>query len=90
MLNEGIDQQHVSEFQDRGPKHRVSEAYDELKSIEESNSQVMEEAKQQWHLAKIIGIQADIEQDEGIHSFANMESRDRKEAMELGNRNIHR
>lgn len=50
----------------------------------------MEEAKQQWCLAQTIGIRADIEQEEGIHRFAAMESRDRKHALELGNRNIPR
>ena len=90
LLKENNDLHDINEFQDKGPNHRVLEAHKEIKSLEESNSQVMEEAKQQWHLANIIGIQADIEQAEGIQSLANMESRDRKEAMELRNKNIHR
>lgn len=91
LLKEGTDQQHLSGLNDSGPKHNVSEECQLLINTEESNSQVIEEAKQQWCLAKILGVQAaDTEQENGIHSFANMESRDRKEAMELGNRNILR
>ena len=59
-----------------------------LKSTIECNTTMLEEAQQQWNLGKVLGLEADTDQSDYIHSFANMEFRDRKEAMELGNRKI--
>ena len=91
LIKEGIGQQHVSGLIDSGPKSDDSEKGQLPLNAAESNSQAIEQAKQQWCLAKILGVQAaDMEQEDGIHSFVNMEYRDRKEAMELGNRKILR
>ena len=91
LIKEGIGQQHVSGLIDNGPKSDDSEKGQLSINAAENNSQAIEQAKQQWCLAKILGVQAaDMEQEDGIHSFANMEYWDRKEAMELGNRKILR
>jgi len=48
-----------------------------------------EEAKQQWILAKSMGLNHELD-SEGIHSFSAMESRDRKEALKMRNTYIQR
>ena len=74
----------------KGPNNMIPEAIDGLKNTSDNNSEVMEEAKQQWQLAKIIGLQSTSDQHDCIQSFATMESRDRKEAVKMGNKNIQR
>ena len=78
----------TNEIQDKSPNQRHFEVERGLKRTIECNSNVLEEAQQQWNLGKVLGLEADIDQSDYIHNFANMESRDRKEAMELGNRKI--
>lgn len=62
---------------------------EEINSVDGNSLEEFEEANQQWILAKSLGLQHESDQD-GIHSFKNMEIRDRKEALQLGNKNIHR
>ena len=57
--------------------------------MDENPLEDFEEANQQWLLAKSLGLYHESEQN-GIHSFKTMEIRDRKEALQLGNKNLHR
>ena len=82
----GMDVMH--EIQDKSPNQRHFDLERGLKSTIECNTTMLEEAQQQWNLGKVLGLEADTDQSDYIHSFANMEFRDRKEAMELGNRKI--
>ena len=84
----GVDVMH--EIQDKSPNQRHFDLERGLKSTIECNTTMLEEAQQQWNLGKVLGLEADTDQSDYIHSFANMEFRDRKEAMELGNRKICR
>lgn len=61
-----------------------------LKSIIECNTAVMEEAQQQWNIGKALGLEGAIDQSIHIQNFANMEIRDREEALQLGNKYINR
>ena len=74
----------------QGPNNLITEKNDGLRYNSDINSEVMEEAKQQWQLATTIGLQSTADQHECIQSFATMESRDRKEAVKMGNKNIQR
>ncbi|KAL5182601.1 Calmodulin-binding transcription activator 5 [Glycine soja] len=58
---------------------------EEVNSVDGNPLEDLEDANQQWTLAKSLGLQHASDQ-EGIHSFKNMETRDRKEALQLGNR----
>lgn len=62
---------------------------EEVNSVDGNPLEDLEDANQQWTLAKSLGLQHASDQ-EGIHSFKNMETRDRKEALQLGNRSIHK
>ena len=61
-----------------------------LKSKIVCNNQLLEEAQQLWDLGTTIGLEADTCHLCFIQSFADMEARDRNEAMELGERKTHR
>lgn len=61
-----------------------------LKSTIECNTTVMEEAQQQWNLGKALGLEGATDQSIHIQNFANMEIRDREEALQLGNKKINR
>lgn len=90
LVKEDNEVDAIEENQVISPKQRQFDVERRLKSIIACNTNVLEEAQQQWNFGKVIGLEADIVQSDYIHNFANMESRDRKEAMELGNRKIHR
>jgi len=57
-----------------------------LKKAEVCNTTVLDEVQQQWNLGKALGLKVDTDQSIYIQNFANMEVRDKEEAMELGNR----
>ena len=75
---------------DKAQNQSHFEAERRLKSKIECNTEVLEEAQQLWNLGKSIGMEAVTDHSDFIQNYANMESRDRKEAMELGNRKAHR
>ncbi|KAL5137836.1 putative ribonuclease H protein [Glycine soja] len=68
---------------DKAQNQSNFEAERRLKSKIECNIEVLEEAQQLWNLGKSIGMEADTDHFDFIQNYANMESRDRKEAMEL-------
>ena len=65
------------------------EADNRLKNQIICSKEVMEEAHKLWEVGKSIGMEAETNHSDFIQQYANMESRDRKEAMELGNRKAH-
>lgn len=74
---------------DKAQNQSHLEAERRLKSKIICNTEVMEEAHQLQNLGKRIGMEAETEHSDCIQHYANMESRDKKEAMELGNRKAH-
>ena len=66
------------------------EAEGRLKSKIICNNQLLEEAQQLWDLGTTIGLEAYTCHLCFIQSFADIEARDRNEAMELGERKTHR
>ena len=81
---------HIISTKDKAQNQSNFEAERRLKSKIECNIEVLEEAQQLWNLGKSIGMEADTDHFDFIQNYANMESRDRKEAMELGSRKAHR
>ncbi|KAH1242342.1 ATP-dependent DNA helicase RECG, chloroplastic [Glycine max] len=69
----GVDVMH--EIQDKSPNQRHFDLERGLKSTIECNTTMLEEAQQQWNLGKVLGLEADTDQSDYIHSFANMEFR---------------
>ena len=73
----------------KGPNSSNMVEMKEINNVDGNSLEEFEEANQQWILAKSLGLHHESDQ-EGIHSFKTMEIRDRKEALQLGNKNIHR
>ena len=66
------------------------ESNNKLKSKITGNTEVMEEAHQLWEVGQSLGMEAETDHSVFIQHYADMESNDQKEAMELGNRTTHR
>ena len=69
--------------QDKASNQSNVEAERRLKSIIECSAEVLEEAQHLWHLGENIGMEAATTNSDILHSYASMECRDRKEAMEV-------
>jgi len=80
----------TTDIQNQSKTHKQLEAEGKLKSKIVCNNQVLEEAQQLWDLGTHMGLEVDKCHSDFIQSFADMEARDRNEAMELGERKIHR
>ena len=80
----------TTDIQNQSQSHKQLEAEGRLKSKIVCNNQLLEEAQQLWDLGTSIGLEADTCHLCFIQSFADMEARDRNEAMELGERKTHR
>ena len=76
----------MSITQDKGPQQSKTDPGRGIKSKIQCNSDVLDEAHQQWNLGTILGLEAATDQSIHIQNFANMEVRDREEAMKMGNR----
>ena len=77
-------------IQNQSKTHNQLEAKGKLKSKIVCNNHLLEEAKQLWELGTHMGLEVDKGHSDFIQSFADMEARDRNEAMELGERKTHR
>ena len=89
LQEEDDDMQAITDKRDKTHNPSHFEADSRLKSQIICSKEVMEEAHQLWDVGKSIGMEAETEHSDFIQHYANMESRDRKEAMELGNRKAH-
>jgi len=92
LLKSDIDVEIMPASQDKSSQQCKSESDSGrgLKSTIECNTTVMEEAQQQWNLGKALGLEGATDQSIHIQNFANMEIRDREEALQLGNKKINR
>jgi len=90
MLEGDKDMATTTDIQNQSQSHKQLEAEGRLKSKIVCNNQLLEEAQQLWDLGTSIGLEADTCHSDFIQSFADMEARDRNEAMELGERKTHR
>lgn len=79
----------LNDASSEGPKTTKLQSFEGTINQEGNQLEHFEEAKQQWILAKSMGLNHELD-SEGIHSFSAMESRDRKEALKMGNRYIQR
>ena len=76
--------------QDKAKNQSNVEAERRLKRKIECSIEVLEEAQHLWDIGESIGMEAATDNSDFIQSYATMECRDRKEAMELGNRKSFR
>ena len=79
----------LNDASSEGPNTTKLQAVEGTINQEENQFEDCEEAKQQWILAKSMGLNHESD-PEGIHSFSAMESRDRREALKMENRYIQR
>lgn len=65
-------------------QYKLSHSVDMPETLKKANEDDTEEAVSQWKLAKIMGVNSELDQASIISRITEMENRDKKEAAEMG------